>query len=409
MIPFSFFIRTKLLENYIAMTALTFVSALVGLLLYPFVIRQVGTEAYGLYVFALTVSNYFDLLVNYGFDTPAVRRVVECKDDKQALSAILSAIFTGKLLLFALSLLVFIPLVLFVPLMRENWLLFSLPFIQIFGMMLFPIWYFQGRKNMKIVTIINLIFRLLMIPLVFLFISSPEDNVLYMLIVVGMVFLGGVVATFQIRVRDGISYGLANLSELKIYFKEGWSFFLSSITGVFKESTLTLFLGICFGMHEVALYDLAVKIVNIPRLFTQSINKALFPEVVDKASKSRVKKIFRYEALIGLLVMACVAVFGYFLVLFMGGKEMLMAYPMAVILSVTIFTWLIVGAYIHFVFVPNNRYSFVAKNQFVAMISCLLIFGLIYGLTQSVFSVVIALSLSGIVEILYCIYLTKKI
>lgn len=409
MIPFSFFIRTKLLENYIAMTALTFVSALVGLLLYPFVIRQVGTEAYGLYVFALTVSNYFDLLVNYGFDTPAVRRVVECKDDKQALSAILSAIFTGKLLLFALSLLVFIPLVLFVPLMRENWLLFSLPFIQIFGMMLFPIWYFQGRKNMKIVTIINLIFRLLMIPLVFLFISSPEDNVLYMLIVVGMVFWGGVVATFQIRVRDGISYGLANLSELKIYFKEGWSFFLSSITGVFKESTLTLFLGICFGMHEVALYDLAVKIVNIPRLFTQSINKALFPEVVDKASKSRVKKIFRYEALIGLLVMACVAVFGYFLVLFMGGKEMLMAYPMAVILSVTIFTWLIVGAYIHFVFVPNNRYSFVAKNQFVAMISCLLIFGLIYGLTQSVFSVVIALSLSGIVEILYCIYLTKKI
>lgn len=409
MIPFSFFIRTKLLENYIAMTALTFVSALVGLLLYPFVIRQVGTEAYGLYVFALTVSNYFDLLVNYGFDTPAVRRVVECKDDKQALSAILSAIFTGKLLLFALSLLVFIPLVLSVPLMRENWLLFSLPFIQIFGMMLFPIWYFQGRKNMKIVTIINLIFRLLMIPLVFLFISSPEDNVLYMLIVVGMVFLGGVVATFQIRVRDGISYGLANLSELKIYFKEGWSFFLSSITGVFKESTLTLFLGICFGMHEVALYDLAVKIVNIPRLFTQSINKALFPEVVDKASKSRVKKIFRYEALIGLLVMACVAVFGYFLVLFMGGKEMLMAYPMAVILSVTIFTWLIVGAYIHFVFVPNNRYSFVAKNQFVAMISCLLIFGLIYGLTQSVFSVVIALSLSGIVEILYCIYLTKKI
>jgi PST family polysaccharide transporter len=392
-----------------AMTALTFVSALVGLLLYPFVIRQVGTEAYGLYVFALTVSNYFDLLVNYGFDTPAVRRVVECKDDKQALSAILSAIFTGKLLLFALSLLVFIPLVLFVPLMRENWLLFSLPFIQIFGMMLFPIWYFQGRKNMKIVTIINLIFRLLMIPLVFFFISSPEDNVFYMLIVVGMVFLGGVVATFQIRVRDGISYGLANLSELKIYFKEGWSFFLSSITGVFKESTLTLFLGICFGMHEVALYDLAVKIVNIPRLFTQSINKALFPEVVDKASKSRVKKIFRYEALIGLLVMACVAVFGYFLVLFMGGKEMLMAYPMAVILSVTIFTWLIVGAYIHFVFVPNNRYSFVAKNQFVAMISCLLIFGLIYGLTQSVFSVVIALSLSGIVEILYCIYLTKKI
>lgn len=409
MIPFSFFIRTKLLENYIAMTALTFVSALVGLLLYPFVIRQVGTEAYGLYVFALTVSNYFDLLVNYGFDTPAVRRVVECKDDKQALSAILSAIFTGKLLLFSLSLLVFIPLVLFVPLMRENWLLFSLPIIQIFGMMLFPIWYFQGRKNMKIVTIINLIFRLLMIPLVFLFISSPEDNVLYMLIVVGMVFFGGVVATFQIRVRDGISYGLANLSELKIYFKEGWSFFLSSITGVFKESTLTLFLGICFGMHEVALYDLAVKIVNIPRLFTQSINKALFPEVVDKASKSRVKKIFRYEALIGLLVMACVAVFGYFLVLFMGGKEMLMAYPMAVILSVTIFTWLIVGAYIHFVFVPNNRYSFVAKNQFVAMISCLLIFGLIYGLTQSVFSVVIALSLSGIVEILYCIYLTKKI
>jgi PST family polysaccharide transporter len=87
---------------------------------------------------------------------------------------------------------------------------------------------------------------------------------------------------------------------------------------------------------------------------------------------------------------------------------MALSYPLAVILSITILTWLVVGAYCNFIFIPKDKNYFITKNQLVAFFSFFLytFIGLIYE--KSVFVLVCSITLSGLTEIIYCKYLVRK-
>jgi PST family polysaccharide transporter len=84
------------------------------------------------------------------------------------------------------------------------------------------------------------------------------------------------------------------------------------------------------------------------------------------------------------------------------------AYPMAIVLSFTVLTWLVVGCYINFVFVPQNRYYFVTNNQIVALISFVVICVPALFFSSGIMTVVVALTLSGFSEIAYSKYLIRK-
>jgi len=398
---------SKVLENYSYMTVLQIASALIGFVIYPIVIRRVGVEQYGLYAFMLSVVLYFQIVIEFGFDFPAIKEVSFHREDKEQLSAIVSAIFCAKSLLLVAMMLVAGVVVWLVPMLRAYRVLFAILFLQNVVNIIFPQWYFQGMKQMKTPTIINLVCRLMQIPLVLWLIKEGTDIAWYAGIVTGTMLVGAVVAGMYMY-KEGIRFRCVSVREMLSYFKAGWPFFLTELAGNLKERVLTNLVGVFLGMREVAIYDLAMKVVQVPRLFTQSINKALFPEVVTKANASLVNKILRYERWVGLGMMSAVVVFGYWIIWIMGGKEMLSAYPVAVILSASIYTWLIAGAYLQFVFIPTNHYALVTWNQVVALVSCLLIAGVGLWMYPSVLVVVGAIVLSGLAEIGFCRIICKK-
>ena len=177
---------------------------------------------------------------------------------------------------------------------------------------------------------------------------------------------------------------------------------------ILKTESITTIIGIFFNMTDVAYYDLANKLLQLPRIATASINDSLFPKIIRNTQQSTIKKIINYEILLGLGVILCVIIFGRWLVLLLGGISMINAYPLTILLSVTVLQNLVIGAYYIFIFVPNNRYYFITKNQVFAFISFFIFcFGGIY-LINNIFVIVTALVLSGTIEIVYCNYLIKK-
>jgi PST family polysaccharide transporter len=400
--------NTKVIENYFFMTALQIINSLFGILIYPYLIRVLGAESYGLYVFALSVTSYFIGFISFGFSFPAVKAIVENKENLLAKNQIVSSIFTAKFYLSLLSILVFTVLIFTIPIMRENWIIFSICFTQIIAEVLFPVWYFQGVQKMKIVTYIQLGFRILSLPFIFIFIKTSSDCWIYVLIASLSVISGSLTSIIFLRKTEKIKYKLVSFNTLKNYFIDAMPFFWSSTTGTIKQESVTIIIGSFFGMRDVAIYDLANKIILLPRMLTMSINGALFPKMIENIQKSVVKKVIKWETLIGIAVIAGVVIFGRWIILLLGGSLMLDSYPLAIVLSVTVLVWLVVGSYISFIFVPNNRYYFVTQNQFVAFgtfflfcIPGVLIF-------HNIFVVVIALSLSGLCEIIYCNYLINK-
>lgn len=398
----------KVVENYFFMTALQIISSAFGVLIYPYLIRVLGAESYGLYVFAVATASYFVGIVSFGFSFPGVKAIAQNKDNLQIKSAVVSSVFTSKILLGIVSLVIFIGLLLTVPLLKDHKGLFLIVYAQILSEIFFPIWYFQGVQKMKIVTYFQLAFRILSLPFIFILVRSTDDLLQYAFIATLSVVLPAVALYVYLIRRENLTIRLQPISKLKTYFKEATPFFWSSTAGTIKQESVTIIIGAFFGMKDVALYDLANKLIMLPRMLTMSINTALFPKVIEDIKTETIKKIEKYETMIGLAVVLFVVVFGYWIIWLLGGKEMTGAYPLAIVLSFTVLTWLVVGCYINFVFVPQNKYYFVTRNQIVALISFVVICVPALFFSSGIMTVVEALTLSGFSEIAYSKYLIRK-
>ncbi|MDH2207313.1 MULTISPECIES: oligosaccharide flippase family protein [unclassified Empedobacter] len=398
----------EIIENYFFMTILQVLNSFFYLLIYPFLIRTLGLESYGLFVFATSITTYFVFLVNFGFDLPATKAIALNVDDKKSLQKTLSCVLTAKFYLFILASVVLMFLCFLIPLFRNNYQLLLICFTQIISFIIFPQWYFQAIQKMKIVTYIQLGLKLLSLPAIFLIIKNADDLNIYALIVSLSSILGGVIAYLIITFKQHLKVTFVNYRELKVWFKDALPFFLSTSASVFKEQSIVIIIGSFFGMKDVAIYDLASKIIIVPRTIFMSINGAIFPKLINNIDKDKIKKLINLETLISLSVIVFIGLFGKWIVQFMGGIDMLLAYPLSILLSVTVMTWLVVGAYISFVFIPNNKYFLVTKNQLIALVSFALYTTIGLLLYQNILVFGATMALSGITEIIYCIYVTKR-
>ena len=402
-------LRSKVFENYFSMTSLNIAGALIGIMLYPYLIRTLGKDSYGLYIYMLAIVNFLILIVKFGFTFPAMRQVIENRDDTVIKNQVLSSVFSAKIILsIGIFIFGFLPLCLFLPIIRNNLLIFNICSVQIFTDLLFPQWYFQAIQKMKFVTFINLSFKILTIPFIFVFIKNPADIWIYALIISSSMLIGGISATYILYKEEKVFPRFVFSSNLKSLFANSLPFFWTTAANTVKLQSIPLFIGSFFNFADVAVYELANKIVSIPQMMTSNINISIFPKAVVQKSKTMINKILKYELIIGIATVATIAVFGYWIVLLLGGCELLLAYPLAVILSTTILTSLIVSAHLNFIFIPQNRYYFITQNQLFAFVSFFVIVGIGFLLWKNVMMLAVSLAISAFCEVFYCRYLTKK-
>ncbi|MBO7337848.1 MAG: oligosaccharide flippase family protein, partial [Paludibacteraceae bacterium] len=157
----------NILQNYTWMTILNIVSPLIGVILYPFVIRKTGSDSYGLFVFAQSVIQYAVQLVSFGFDVPAAKTIAQNKTDKALQSKLVTHVLAMKTMLSLIAVAAFLPFVFTLSILSDNKPIFlwsiTLIIAELFNLQFF----FQGIGKMKVMSIMSLVFRILMIPAVF--------------------------------------------------------------------------------------------------------------------------------------------------------------------------------------------------------------------------------------------------
>jgi PST family polysaccharide transporter len=397
----------KVIENYFFMTLLQILNSLFYLLIYPFLIRTLGTESYGLYVFAFSISVYFVSLVQFGFDTPALKLISQFPNDKALHSEVISTVFFSKSALFFLSLIIFFVLLITIDVFRANYMLFIICYLQVFSNILFPTWYFQGIQKMKVVTYIQLSLKLISLPILFVFINHPDDIIKFAAITISTGLLGGIIAMLILRYSNSIKLIWVPIYKLKLGFKDAVPFFLSSSMNTIKQQTATILIGSFFTMTDVALYDLAMKIYTIPTTLLQSVNGALFPKMLT-AELATIKKVIKIENIIGVFSILFFIFFGKIIISIMGGEQMQGAYYILIILSFGVFTALTVGAIFSFIFIPKGLYKYVAINQFYALFVFFLVILIGLAFSQNMLIIPLAIAISAFTELAYCYFLLKR-
>lgn len=399
----------KVISNYSHMTILQVMNSFFYILIYPFVINNVGIENYGLYVFATSIAAYFMVFVTFGFDMHAAKLISLNPNDAESQASLFSSMLVAKLCLSVVAIVVFIIILLSVPFMRANLVLFTLCFSNILSCVFLPVWYFHGMQKMKNLTTVQLSFKLISLPIIYFAVNDVGDIDFYAAIVVVTNIFAAIIA-FGMAVRlSRVSLRVPSRASVIGLLYDVQPFFWSSATNTLKQKSIEIIIGSFFGMKEVAVYDLANKIFSVPSLLASNINSALFPVMIKKATKDIVNKIIKVELFIGLLCMLAVAVGGYWVVKLVSVHNMQDAYYLSMLLSVNVMTFLVVGSHIYFVFVPHQRYDLVLRNQLVSIVTFYLFCIVYLSIVWSVYSVVLALVTSALLEIVYSYTLVSKV
>ncbi|MFT3844276.1 MAG: oligosaccharide flippase family protein [Lacibacter sp.] len=325
-----------LVKNFSYLSVLQVLNILLPLIAYPYLIRVLGKDVWGLVVFAQAIAAYLVILVSFGFNVSATRFVSIYRNDSKKIDEVFSSVTIIKTTLFLLSLIIMILLILFLNQAKNQKLLFILSLWTCINELLFPVWYFQGIEKMRYITYVSVISKLISIVLIFLFIKHPGDYVLVPLFFLVGTIISGILSLKIILVNDRVKFSWQNYNTLKYYFTDSLTIFISIVAmSVFVNSNKVL-IGFFMSMKEVAHYDLAEKIITFFKTPQTILSQTVFPKISKEKNTGFIKKILSGAFLFNFFLAAFLFVTTKYFVLFLGGTEMLPTVYIINILVVTI-------------------------------------------------------------------------
>ena len=186
----------------------------------------------------------------------------------------------------------------FIPMMKDDFLLFLFSFLFLIQSIIIPIWFFQGLEKMQYITIIDVASRLIFLLLVYSFVNKTEDYLLVPILRLTGVFLAGLFSIYLIFFKEKVRLKLISVRDLKYYFREGLPFFYSQLSTVINARTNTLLLGIFSGMSLVAYYDFVSKVVEGLNAIFGILIKVLYPHISLTENIKKAKKIFYFNLIL---------------------------------------------------------------------------------------------------------------
>ena len=269
-------------KNFSSLVILQGANFLLPLITLPYLVRVLGTERFGLVMFAQSFALFFFILVDFGFNLSATRAVSLNRNNKRKIDEIFSSVFIIKFFLILISLIIISLIVAFIPRFNKDWEIYFLSFGVVIGQALFPVWYYQGIEKMSLITVINVLAKLVFTILILVFVRS-EVNYLMVPVFnsVGFIFAGIIGLLFAMK---KVSFKTPKLKNLKILFKESSQLFVSNLSTTLYTTSNMLILGLFTNNSMVGVYASMEKLIlAIKNLYTP-IFQAIFPWLSSKKS-----------------------------------------------------------------------------------------------------------------------------
>ena len=267
-------------KNFSSLVILQGANFLLPLITLPYLVRVLGTERFGLVMFAQSFALFFIILVDFGFNLSATRAVSLNRNNKSKINEIFSSVFIIKFFLILISLIIISVIVIFIPRFNKDWEIFFLSFGVVIGQALFPVWYYQGIEKMSLITVINVLAKLVFTILILVFVRS-EVNYLMVPIFnsVGFILAGIIGLLFAMK---NISFKTPKFNNLKVVFKESSQLFISNLSTTLYTTSNTLILGLFTNNYMVGVYASMEKLILAIKNLYIPIFQAMFPWLSSK-------------------------------------------------------------------------------------------------------------------------------
>ncbi|MGJ1262804.1 flippase [Sphingobacterium spiritivorum] len=395
--------------NYLLSTLRIVSSTLLGFLTMPYINKVLGPESLGKVEYVNSIVTYFILFSALGIPMYGIRQIAKVRNNPLELSKNLLEILFILIITTALAY-----IGLFLLICSSNFLVGYEDLIILMSSMILlsnlgAEWFFQGIEDQLYITIRYLIVRAITILLLFTFVKSDADYLIYALVVV-LNFCGSNLLNL-IRLNKYIKWREMKNLDLRRHLKPSITVFLASVSVSIYLQIDNFLLGYMAGDRYVGYYSAANKLMRYVVLFITSIGSVMLPRLSNywiedkKAYYKYLQKTFGFIILISLPFSNYFYLFAEPIIKIMAGSEFLEAILTMQILSPIC---LIVGiAYFlgYLVLYPQNHeriYTVAVATS--AGISIVLNYFLINKFQQNGAAIVQVLSeILGIVIMLYFI------
>jgi len=296
--------RKRLVENLVSLSMVQGISIVFPLITFPYLIRVLGIEGFGIFSLVQTFIMYFDLLVSFGFGLTATKRIAANMQDELMVKKIIVAVYILKTILFLISFIVFIACS-FTPFLQGHVYLLPLSSFYLLGNMLFPDWYFQGIQKMKNITFVTIVSKTVSLLLILVLVKEKTDLEYAIIAMSAGNMVAGVIAIIFMFKNLSKGFLLPDLVFIKNIFKESSYIFMSIILAPLYTSVNIFILRIFTNPLMVGYYAVAEKILNAIGMLTNIINRTFYPYL----SQLYVSSLQAYKRNINKLIVIITGIF----------------------------------------------------------------------------------------------------
>lgn len=278
----------QLLENIFSLSVLQVLNIVLPLITLPYLMKVVGLGNYGAYAVAYSVVQYITLVSAYGFGFSATKQISQHRDDLGIVSKIFSSVLVAKFFLAVLSTIPFL-IISFFAFGAEYGLMVLMGLGIVFGELLNPVWLFQGMENMKFMTIVNFICKLVSVSLIFTLIRQA-DQYIYIIFMdsIGYLFAGFISVILALKIFS-VRFSWPTVKDVVYQLKEGWYIFWSTIFMTLYRSSNVFILKFFVSDAAIGIYAGAEKVIKAGQVIASPISTALFPNLSARFKNNKLK------------------------------------------------------------------------------------------------------------------------
>ena len=332
--------RGGLLENTVMLYILQFSNMALGLLTQGYQMRVLGLDNVGVLSAAQYATNFFQILIDFGFIYSATAKVSRFREDKNVLNKVLTCVILAKAMFMAVSFLILFAFI--APTLPDmsQVLVYAFYLISVCTYALLPDFMYRGLEQMSTITIRAVAIKFFATLMIFLFVHQPGDYFLVPLFTaVGN--LGAIVFVYwHLFRRVGIHFCRVTWREIWVELKDSSQFFLSKVAASINSNLNGILLGTMAGPTATGLYTNADKIIGAARSGMSPIADSLYPHMMKHKNFSLIKKAMLIVYPVILLGCAVVFIFAEpLLVFWLGAEGSQVVLPLRLLIPVAVFSF----------------------------------------------------------------------
>ena len=283
--------KKSLKLNFVMNVILTVSQFIFPLITFPYVSKILLPEGTGKVSFVTSIISYFVMFAQMGIPMYGVRACAKVRDDKKELSKTVHELFSLNILMSAISYVFFLLMLLTVPRLKDERILFLVMSSTIWFNSIGMEWLYKALEQYTYITIRSVFLKLIALGAMFVLVHKQEDYIIY-----------GVISIFAssasnicnfVHARKYISFEYIGNYNLKKHLRAICIFFAMSCATTIYTHLDTVMLGFMKDDVEVGYYNAAVRIKSILVSIVTSLGVVLLPRASYYIKQGMMSEFYR--------------------------------------------------------------------------------------------------------------------